>query len=275
MFNDLHQYFTENILTEYNKYVKLRNNNKAGFSEDLKHAIKSASSMFQFREQFENELNLSRSQIEQICPNFKLLADIVNVSKHGKLDRYYPQITDSKNIYEEIVSTTYLDKKGEFQHIQVEVVAELDSGERIVLFELLTEILNMWIGQLNSIGLFLDLPLFSINSKRLPRRNKNSDLLKITSTPTMYARRFRIQKYNYELKKIEAVDISNSKISMNLYAKTYPVEITINQAKSNEPITLKMELTESEFKKINKIKDSNEQILETLKIAKGKGLISY
>jgi TusA-related sulfurtransferase len=275
MFKNIHQYFSENILTEYYKYAKLRKNNKSGFSEDLKQGLKCASSMFDFREQFSDELNLSRKQIESICPNFKLLADVVNVSKHGTIDRNSPKITNSKNIFEEIVCTKYVDKKGDFQHIQVEVIIELDSGENIVLYELLTEILNMWIEQLNSIGLFLDLPLFSIYPKSLPRRNKNSDLLKITSTKNFYGRRFRIQRYNYELGRIEPEDITNSQISMKLYVPTYYAEVSIDQNNSNEIIKIKVDLTESEKNKIESIVNKDKQIEELLKIAKEKGLVSY
>jgi hypothetical protein len=231
--------------------------------------------MFDFREQFSDELNLSRKQIESICPNFKLLADVVNVSKHGTIDRNSPKITNSKNIFEEIVCTKYVDKKGDFQHIQVEVIIELDSGENIVLYELLTEILNMWIEQLNSIGLFLDLPLFSIYPKSLPRRNKNSDLLKITSTKNFYGRRFRIQRYNYELGRIEPEDITNSQISMKLYVPTYYAEVSIDQNNGNEIIKIKVDLTESEKNKIESIVNKDKQIEELLKIAKEKGLVSY
>ena len=61
---------------------------------------------------------------------------------------------------------------------------------------------------------------------------------------------------------------------MKLYENTYPVEITINQKGKDEPSTLNMVLTESQFKKVHRIKDKGKQILEVLKIAKEKGLIS-
>jgi hypothetical protein len=275
MFQNLNQYFTENVLTEYKNYVKQRKNNKSGFSEDIKHGLRSASALFHFREHFPDELRLTRNQLEKICPNFKLLADVVNVSKHGTLDRNSPQVTDSKNIFEEIVSTTYFDNKGEFQHIQKEVITKLDSGEEVVLFELLTEIMNMWIDQLKSKGLFLELSTFLIYSKKLPRRNKNSGQLNILTNRSFYGRRFKLQKYNYDLKRIEPVDLTNANISMKFYKKTIPVEISIIPKDGNETRKIEMELTQREVNKIEAIKDKDRQLSELLKIARKKGLIEY
>jgi len=273
MFQNIKQYFIENVLAEYNGYTSQRKNYKSGFSEDVKRGLRSASALFHFREHLPEELKMTRSQVVNICTNYNLLADIVNVSKHGIIHRNSPQISNSKNIYEEIFVTTYLDKKGEYQHIQKEVVIELDSGDTIILYQLLTEVMNMWINQLNTKGIFNELPFFTTTTKRLPRRNKNSGKLDFLTTNHFYSRRFRAQKYNYALKRIEPMDLSNAGISFKVYQNTYPVSIEIKPKDSEEPILLEMELNEKQMNLINSIKDNEKQILELLKIAESKDLI--
>ncbi|MBN2729704.1 MAG: hypothetical protein JXR53_10815 [Bacteroidales bacterium] len=273
MFEDIKQYFLENVLAEYNGYLRQRKNNKSGFSEDVKCGLRSASALFHFREHLPKELKMTRAQVVNICANYSLLGDVVNVSKHGIIDRNNPQISNSKNIYEEIFVTTYMDKKGEYQHIQKEVVIELDSGEYIILFEILTEIMNMWINQLNGKGLFNELSFFTTTTKRLPRRNKNSGRLDFLTTNHFYGRRFRAQKYNYDLKKIEPMNLSDVGISFNVYKNTYPVSIEIIPKQNGEPILLEMELNEKQMNLINSIQENEKRAFELLKIAESKNLI--
>lgn len=277
MFGNIPQYFSEKVIPDFIAYVKQRKNNKSGFSKDVSTGINSAISLYHFREHLKNfsdEWDKSYNDLLEICPNYSLLGEVVNASKHAIRNKPDRKLTNAENIFEEIIITIYEDKKGEFNHVQKEVIIKLDSGEEIILFNILTEVINMWIDELQHIGLFHSLSKFNITPKRLPRRSKNSGKLDLITTKQFYGRRFRIQKYNYKTKMVEPPEHPLSEVKMNIYKKIYPVTLNIKPNDGSKEIELNVDLSEKQIKKINQIKDENLKLKEVLLIAEEQGLIT-
>lgn len=270
MFENVKRYFDENVLREYLEYVQQRKINKIGFSKDLRKGLISAQSLYHFREHLPVGLDITFKKLTQICPNYSLLANIVNVSKHSTIDRGSPQINEARNIREEIFNTTYKDKKGEFQHIQKEVIVKLDSGKEIILYELLTEVINMWLNLLKEKGVLKKIPQYNYKPSRLPRRNKKSGVLDIDTSPMFYGTTTRMLRYNYNTRKVEPMDLTGAEFFFKAYA--HPVILTLTHPKIKEPISIELILDDKQFKRIESL-DKRKAMFELLKIADSKGLI--
>lgn len=111
MYDDLKSYFVENILMLLKEYLKIKKSLKFATSNDLRTAINLSSALFHFREHFPSESKKSRREIGDNCSDYNLLGDVVNASKHKTIDNNNPIVSDAKNIYEEIVSTKYVEDR--------------------------------------------------------------------------------------------------------------------------------------------------------------------
>jgi hypothetical protein len=275
MFGNISQYFSEKVLPDYKFYLKQRKNNKSGLSKDISTGIDSATSLYHFREHLENFCEAwekTYDDLLELYPNYNLLGEVVNASKHAVRNKKNRKLTNAQNIYEEIIITTYIDKKGEYNHIQKEVLVKLDSGENVVLYKLLTEIVNMWIKELKSIGLFSGLSIFT-ESTRLPRRNKDSGKLDFITTQNFYGRRFKIQKYNYDTKTIEPIDLSDAEISAKFFKPQIIADLEITE-KNGKKHNFEILVDQKQKKLIEGMKDINERNQFLIKLATEQNLIT-
>lgn len=275
MFGNITQYFSEKVLPDYINYSKQRKNNKSGLSKDVSKGINSAISLYHFREHLEKFCEVwqkNYNDLLELYPNYNLLGEVVNASKHAIRNKKNSKLTNAENIYEEIIITTFTDKKGEYQHIQKEVVIELDSGENIVLYKLLTEVINMWINELKTIGLFSELSLFT-ESTRLPRRNKDSGKLDFISTSNFYGRRLKLQKYNYNTKTIEPVDLTGTEISAKFYQPQIIADLELTE-KNGKKHNFEILVDQKQMKLIEKMKDENEKHKFLINLAIEQNLIT-
>ena len=275
MFDNLKAYFVENILNLHKEYLKVRKNQKLAFSSDLRSSINLATALYHFREHFAQDIQKSRKFYVDICPDYSLLGDVVNASKHSKLKFGNPQISNAENIYEQITSTKYKDQKGSYYHVEKTVIIKLDNETERDLHEIITNTINMWINQLKSLGIIQNYPLQKYKSNRLPRRNKYSGKIDIHSMHNLrFKAKFQLQKYNYEKKIVEPVDLTKAKVSMNFYQQIHTVDITIT-TKENKVVNLAVELTDSELKEYSKLKTQDNKIQYLFEKAKNQGLIKY
>lgn len=202
MYDDLKSYFVENILMLLKEYLKIKKSLKLATSNDLRTAINLSSALFHFREHFPSESKKSRRVIGDNCSDYNLLGDVVNASKHKTIDNNNPIVSDAKNIYEEIVSTKYIDNLGEYNHIEKTVIVKLNDGSERDLHEININVLNMWIRELKSLGILENTLEHKYKSNRIPRRNKNSGKLHMCAMQNLrFGARFKVQQYNYNTKK--------------------------------------------------------------------------
>lgn len=268
MFKDLQAYFNLNILESYKDYIKTKESATTGKFVDLRQIINLATALYHFREHFPDDKKKSEKEIFLNCPDYKLLGNIVNASKHKTITKHNPQISSAENIYEVIYSTTYKDKKGDYQHIEKKVLAKLDDGSERDLLEIITNVLNMWLIELESLGIIKHIEPFLTNNNKIPRRTKNSgklDFLPMRVGEMFYGQTFKLQRYNYDKGLIEPIDLTNASVEMNIYKPTYTISFRfINN--NGEELNFEVDVDDNQKKQFDRL-NKEEQVKFCLKLA--------
>ena len=245
MFDDIHAYFYESVLETYREYVGIKSSSQARPKELKRAAVNMASILYHLREQVPGELKKHRNALSQREPNYSLIGDIANVSKHKTIDRNSPRITDAENIFEAVVITQYRDDQGPYDHITKSVFATLDDKTTVDLHLVIVSVLNMWLEEFEQAGIIDHIQPFSLHSNRLPQRGEGLGNASITSIAGVRINQtFKFQKYNYETKNIELIDLTDWRFEGRIYERKY--DITLNFVPKNngsESPGLKMNLT--------------------------------
>jgi hypothetical protein len=149
----LYALFYETVVLPYVEYRTTRNERKSGTRTDWKSAIAAATAAYHFREHLPDQCRKSHKTIAAICPDFALLGDVVNAVKHKTLTKGTPQIASVDNIREQVVCTKYLDGAGEYTAATKSIEITLKNGMTRELFDVLTNVVNMWIDFLHAAGI--------------------------------------------------------------------------------------------------------------------------
>lgn len=155
MFDDLTVYYSENVVSPFCEHVGATQNGRAGRSRDLRSALAVCSALFHFREHLPTPP--SRTEVEKACPDYGLLADVVNTSKHRQAKHATPHgpalLSDATKLFEEIVIVECADDLGTFSYSIKTTVVELKDRSKRDLLEASTNVINFWERYLASRGL--------------------------------------------------------------------------------------------------------------------------
>lgn len=276
MFNDLTLYFYEKIIADYKKFTAELVSPVAGRNKALNLAINSATSLFHFIEHFP-ELQKTRVEIATIYPDYNLAGDIANVSKHKTLTRGKPQISDANDVYEKIVQIEFQDDQGTYTYAEKRVCAKLANGEERDVYGILTSVINMWVDELQTLGLASNLEHFNLRQIGIPTREEaNKSCKKIEFTSGLGTTiNYQMMRYNYETNIIEPVNLTGKDITWSCYKPTeHSLEMAIKHSKENEDIKFSMDLTEDEYKKFKDLNTEEEKETFTINLAVARGHIS-
>lgn len=207
MFKDIETYFITNVLQNFNDLRARLKEKEYGQDKDIRLAINCATSLYHLREHLPE--NLSWKKVNDECPEYSLLGDVVNVSKHGSISRYNPQVTSADSIEERIVITEYYDKEGIYNDAEKEVVVHLDNGEVVDLEILIIQVLNYWIDKLAGYGVELDKMEPLKKSQPVSRDQASNDLDMSYFGGLGFTSKYVLMKYDYELGKRVPIDIEN------------------------------------------------------------------
>jgi hypothetical protein len=192
--SELAAYFYEHVFLAYDRYKKAKNDHTMGNNKDRREAINAAVALYHLREHIPQSLNKSRSQLAALCPDYDLLGDIVNASKHGVVTRGTPHVTRLDAIQEILVSTKFSDQDGEYANDEKMVEVELVDGSKRDIYEILTNVINMWLDELHQIGAIDQQPPIQLNRQSLvTRENAHGVSLQIT-TGIRWGKSLRLQK---------------------------------------------------------------------------------
>ena len=155
MFDDIAAYYHENVVTAFTNYRKTSTDGIAGKSRDLRAALSAASALFHLREHLPTRL--TRTNIEKLCPDYALLGDVVNASKHKSINNQTPHgppyIDNATQLEELIAITEYEDNQGNYKYAQKFVIVKLHDGTERYMHDVLTNVINFWEQYLQKAGI--------------------------------------------------------------------------------------------------------------------------
>lgn len=267
MFDDLAAYFVENVLAAYREFGDSLRSEVYGESNDLRLAVNAAVALYHFREHFPSGAQKTRTQLAAICPDYDLLGDIVNAAKHQTLTRGTPRVSAASDIYEEIVLTQYQDQEGAYWDAEKMVMVKLTDGSTQSLRDILTNVLNMWIDELQAIGLLLTLNKVASQPIGIPpRRSKSGTFgMSLAIIPGLRFRyRARLQRHNYSTGKVDYYTGVES-ATFRVYKPSYVVEVAL-QLDTGEIIRKDVPLTDEESLEYHRLEtdDERSQFLDQL-----------
>lgn len=277
MFSDFDTYFYEAIIEPYYAYIGRQNENEYGRSFDVKLALISATSLFHLREHLPEAGAISRNQFEKICPEYSLLADIVNASKHRIIDRNNPQLSHSKQIIERVVVTIYRDEQGEYSYSDKVVVIVLNNGKEVYLHDLLYQTINAWISYLQSKDIIsksciISAPKTKSHYSRVECNGLNISL--VSGLP--FKMDMQLLRYDYQQNRVIPVDLTEAEIEMKVY-KPISFELSVTDPDSGKSASSSVTLTAEDSRYFNNLDtdDERQRFLESLQYVKDKYLKLY
>jgi hypothetical protein len=266
MFDDLTAYYHENVVSAYIDYRDIKSSDTAGRSRDIRSAIIAASALFHLREHLPSTNKPSRSATENQCPEYGLIADIVNAAKHKTISRQTPHgsplLNDAAQIEEQIVLTEYKDEEGEYRFAEKTVIVKLSDGSTRDLFDVLTIVINYWENVLYSLGVLATARTFSDNSNNLPKTREECEQNGL-NFEIVQGHRFHqsmlIQRYNYQTGRAEPVDLTGSQMKFNIYKPNYEIDLSLTHDASGKEYRKTITLSEEENQELLKFKTDGER----------------
>lgn len=253
MFDDVAALFHENVVDAFKGYLESRTNGKAGRSQDLRAAINAASALYHFREHLPATFPKNRADVVAACPDYSLLGDVVNASKHKTLTRNAPQLDSAEQIEEQVVVTVYQDEQGEYSHVEKRVVLRLSSGGERDLLDILTNVMNFWQVELVSLGFISPRPSCSTSAgpQPRPRAESNDGQLDLEVIAGIrFKQVIRLQRYNYTSNQIEPVDLSGSVLECGAYTPCHKVNLTLTDKRTGRSVKRMIDLSEKETEQL-------------------------
>lgn len=257
-------YFHDTVILAYDFYIKQRKNGLAGRNADLRAFTNAAEHLYHVREHLPEEFSMTKKEMCSRTSDYDLLGDIANALKHKTLTRGNPRLTDSENISEETIITTFKDKQGKYFHAETVVTAKLDDGTCRDGLDILTNVVNAWLAYFNEVGISSKKPkLFPVRNphkivKRNDARNPNFSLTKGVELKLRYI----FQEFNYVSGKVEIVDLTEfSNIEFRLYRK--PLSVVDLQAihhDASKSLNFRVIFSDEDEKKLDKLKTKKSKV---------------
>jgi len=203
--------FHNNVLVPYAILRRfLKEQNHIGDGELRRIVIECATALFHFREHLPTAQCLTRKHYEEYCPDYGLLADIANASKHHKISNNNPQVVNSEDIHEVLITTEYEDQLGLYTDNMSCVHAKLVDGTTRDIIEAIRNVLNMWKLKLFEMGVESSyIPSKRMHVPPVSREDARAPTLKLTRGQASQLH-MQLMKYDYESRTVVGQDLSNA-----------------------------------------------------------------
>lgn len=266
MFDDFISYYHENAVESYLSYRAMSSDGKAGRSRDLRAALVAVSALFHLREHLPIDCALTRTEAERPCPEYAILGDIANASKHKEINSPTPHgpplIQHASGIREQITVVQYEDDEGIYSYSFKDVIATLTDGSERRFIEILTAVLNFWEVHLQASGHLPAARTFTCESSIRHRTRQECEGSKL-SFEIVRGQRFhqtmKLLKFNNATGKAELIDLTGSKAVMRIYKPSYTVDITLTHQATGRELSMSVELTEEESEILSGIEGEEER----------------
>lgn len=252
MFDDLASYYHENVVASFVEYRDICNDGVAGRSRDIRAALNAASALFHLREHLPGTPP-SRTHIERLCPDYALLGDVVNASKHkalnGSTPHGAPLVTDAQNLIEQIAFIEYEDEVGAYRYVQKTVLVKVSDGSERNLLEILTGVINFWEGHMLSLGVLAKARAFTHDSSVRYRSRAECEANRLNFEIVKgqrFHQRLRLLRFNNTTGKAEPIDLTGSDVRFRIYKPKYDIELSLTHDESGKTYKTEISLTEEE-----------------------------
>lgn len=252
MFNDLTAYYHENVVSSFIEYRDMCNDGLAGRSRDLRAALTAASALFHLREHLPTR-SLSRADLERLCPDYALLGDVVNASKHKALTSTTPHgaplVTDAENLGEQLIFIEYEDEAGAYHYVQKKVVVKLTYGSERNLLEILTNVINFWESHMLTLGVLSKARVFAYDAE-IRFRTRTECKANRLNFEVVQGHRFhqtmRLLRFDKASGKAKPIDLSGAEVKFRIYKPKYDIELSLTQDATGKTFKTEITLTEEE-----------------------------
>jgi hypothetical protein len=255
--------FFERVIPAYRGFVDVQESAQAGESRDLNAGLEAALAIYHFREQLTGSAALEIATVVAKCPDYALCRDVADIAKHDKLNRPSAQLHDSSAIAELTVVTIYQDALGEYRDTIKSVELTLPDRTTRDLAAVLTNSINFWSEHLNRSGIQPRAPKFAMPAARtqpvtrLARRRAGLHLSIVRGL--RFRQNFRIQRYNYQTKSIEPLDMTGMQARLRIHKAKYEISLTLRKDATGAELTTTVPLTPEESDEFAALNSDEEQ----------------
>lgn len=216
MFENARKFYVEDVLPSYIDYIEQWKKNEYGQNKLLRKGIIICSGLYHIREHL--PIKISRKEISLECPDYDLIGDIVNASKHKEIDQNEPIINDASQISESLISVEYTDSEGTYSISQVEVFVKPNCGDEICLTNLITSVMAFWTKKLRDLGIgsFREQETVSYERSYTREEIKNHSNPISTIVSEDYKQEFRFLRFNNQTNKVDPFEIVGLKATLRI-----------------------------------------------------------
>jgi hypothetical protein len=272
MFDDLAAYYHEHVVSSYEEYRDARDDGTSGRSRDLRAALNAASALFHLREHLPGNVP-SRANIELACPDFALLGDVVNASKHKILtaptSHGAPLVATALSLAERVLIVEYVDEAGAYRYSQKAVIVRLVDGSERNLLEVLTSVLNFWEEKMNLLGVLPKARIFSDDSAvRFRSRGECSECsIKLEITPGLrFHQTFQYFRFDNATGIATPVDLTGANAELHVRQPSCVIELSLTLDASGKTHSTEVTLSEQQSRTLQLIssEEDREEFLNSL-----------
>lgn len=272
MFHDLHTHFVEDLVLQYNEYNQLRKTREKSHNSLLRKSLSLATSLYHFNEHLPKENQHRKKMMYRECPDYEILRDVVNLSKHREITYYTPIVAAATDIYECLVIAEFEDEEGPFGDGFKAVFVKLVDGNERDLHDVIVNVMNFWITKLLQMEVLEKFSLIPQPTVKVPTRieaDEDFDLGAIQGLP--YDLKIKIMKYNYSSGKLEPYPKKIKKAEFNSYEKrTYSFTFTLDD---NRKIEFDLDLYPEEESLFKKFSSDHDMMQYAMHLAHEKNVI--
>jgi len=257
MANNTRDYFTQNVLPACKAFFEARDENRFGEKQLVRLGTTASSALFHLREHVPEALRPSKKELERKCPEYGLIADVANASKHGALTKGMPRVRHMDQISEVLILTKYADEDGEYNSAQAEVWLTLGDGTVLTLASQVNSVLEMWASILSLLGVGdFAVPRTSINDRHISRAEAKPMPVELLQGEERTLN-FQSREFDYSSGVSKPVDLTGAKLEFNVYKP--PESATIHIKVDTSTIDFSVPLTRQQAAAFMALPDDKKQ----------------
>jgi len=267
MFQNLAVYFYQNVVASYEAYVREREAETSGRFRHLRTAVQCASVLFHFREHLTAPNKMTWREVYAACPDYRLIANIANTTKHHALTSDdpigTPLVSRVEDLQEVSVVVLYEDDQGRYPDARTVVLATCSDGVERDVDIALTNVLNFWGGQLQAWGVtnYQARPVpYRPGSALISRERAKSPGLEALKGID-FTQRMRLKEWDARTETANPVDLTGKELQFRVYKPSYKLGLGFTHPNypDEEPVEIEFDLTDEESARVHAAQNDAER----------------